>query len=126
MESTPGNPNFGWRPVQRLLDSRLMVRPQEIPELATELFEMSKEYLRQETIEPAKRLGRQAGLGLGGAMVMALGTFLLVWGLYFGLRIWLPQGDWWVVLARALTGVGSAIGAGLVAWRIGKGGSDAG
>lgn len=103
-----------------------MVRPQEIPELATELFEMSKEYLRQETIEPAKRLGRQAGLGLGGAMVMALGTFLLVWGLYFGLRIWLPQGDWWVVLARALTGVGSAIGAGLVAWRIGKGGSDAG
>lgn len=103
-----------------------MPKPHEIPELATELFEMSKEYLRQETIEPAKRLGRQAGMGIGGAMVIASGTFFLAWGLYFGLRTALPEGDWWVVLARGLTAVGTALVAVIVAWRMGKGSSDAG
>lgn len=96
-----------------------MANPQEIPQLATELYDMAKEYLRQETIEPAKKLGRQAGLGLGGAMVMSSGAFLLVLGSYFALRMVLPEGEWWEVLARALTAVVAAIGAGLVAWRIG-------
>jgi Putative Actinobacterial Holin-X, holin superfamily III len=95
-----------------------MAEPQEIPQLVTELFEMSKEYLRQETIEPAKRLGRQAGMGIGGAMIMSTGCFLLVLGLYFALKMVLPEGEWWVVLARALTAVGALAVAGLVAWRM--------
>lgn len=103
-----------------------MPKPQEIPVLAAELFEMAKEYLRQETIEPAKRLGRQAGLGIGGAVVMASGAFLLAWGLYFGLKMTLPDGEWWGVLARALTAVATALAGVLVAWRMGKGSTDAG
>ncbi|HEX6947392.1 MAG TPA: phage holin family protein [Acidimicrobiia bacterium] len=96
-----------------------MANPQEIPQLTTELFEMTKEYLRQETIEPAKRLGRQAGLGLGGAMLMSSGAFLLVLGAYFAYRMLLPDGEWWEILARGLTALTAAIGAMLVAWRIG-------
>lgn len=96
-----------------------MARPQEIPQLVTELFDMAKEYLRQETIEPAKKLGRQASMGIGGAMVMATGAFLLVLGAYFGIRMALPDGEWWEILARGLTAVASAIAAVLVAWRIG-------
>ena len=97
-----------------------MANPQEIPQLVTELYDMAKEYLRQETVEPAKRLGKQAGMGIGGAIVMSIGAFLLVLGAYFALRMLLPEGEWWEVLARLLTAVIAAIGAGLVAWRIGS------
>ncbi|HEX6301915.1 MAG TPA: phage holin family protein [Acidimicrobiia bacterium] len=95
-----------------------MPNPQEIPQIATELVEMSREYLRQETLEPAKRLGKQAGMGLGGAIVMAIGAVCLAWGLYYGLTMLLPEGEWWIVLARGLTAIAAAAAAGIVAWRI--------
>ncbi len=98
-----------------------MANPQEIPQLATELFEMAKEYLRQETVEPAKRLGKQAGLGIGGAILMSIGSLLLVLGAYFAYRMLLPEGEWWEILARGLTALTAAIGTMLVAWRIGAG-----
>lgn len=95
-----------------------MANPQDIPQLATELVDMSREYLRQETIEPAKQLGRQAGMGVGGAAVASLGAFLLAWALYHLLKVVLPEGEWYVVLARLLTAVGAAGGMGLVVWRM--------
>jgi hypothetical protein len=95
-----------------------MPEPHEIPQLTTELIDMSREYLRQETLEPAKRLGKTAGMGLGGAVAISLGAFLLVLALYNGLKMWLPAGEWWVVLARFITALAAAGGAGLVAWRM--------
>ena len=103
-----------------------MVNPQEIPQLVTELYDMSREYLRQETLEPAKRLGRQAGMGIGGAMVMATGSFLLVLAGYLGIKLLLPEGEWWVILARALTAVSALLVAGLIGWRMQTGAGDAG
>ncbi len=97
-----------------------MANPQEIPQMLTELYQMSKDYLRQETVEPFKRLGRHAGLGLGGASLMAFGVFLLAWGFYFGLRTVLPEGDWWRVLARFGTALVAAIAALVVAYRMQK------
>jgi hypothetical protein len=95
-----------------------MPEPHEIPQLTTELIDMSREYLRQETLEPAKRLGKTAGMGLGGAAAISLGGFFLVLALYNGLKIWLPAGEWWVVLARFITALAAAGGAGLVVWRM--------
>lgn len=95
-----------------------MPKPQEIPQILTELAEMSREYLRQETLEPAKRLGKQAGMGFGGAIVMAIGAVFLAWGFYYGLTMLLPEGEWWIVLARGLTAIAAAAAAGIVAWRI--------
>lgn len=95
-----------------------MASPQEIPQIATELVEISREYLRQETLEPAKRLGKQAGMGFGGAILMAIGAVCLAWGLYYGLTMLLPDGEWWIVLARGLTAIAAAAAAGIVAWRI--------
>lgn len=95
-----------------------MAKPQEIPQIATELVEMSREYLRQETLEPAKQLGKQAGMGIGGALVMAVGAVCLAWGLYYGLTMLLPEGEWWIILARGLTAIAAAGAAGLIGWRI--------
>ena len=95
-----------------------MPEPQEIPQLTTELIDMSREYLRQETLEPAKRLGKTAGMGIGGAVAISFGAFFLVLALYNGLKMWLPRGEWWVVLARFVTALAAAGGAGLVFWRM--------
>jgi hypothetical protein len=95
-----------------------MPNPQEIPQIATELVEMSREYLRQETLEPAKRLGKQAGMGIGGSIVMAIGSVCLAWALYYGLTLLLPDGEWWIVLARGLTAIAAAAAAGIIGWRI--------
>lgn len=95
-----------------------MAKAEEIPQIATELVEMSREYLRQETLEPAKRLGKQAGLGIGGAGLMSIGAISFAWALYHTLRLALPEGEWWVVLSRGLTAVVAAAAAGLIVWRM--------
>ena len=97
---------------------RQMSDPREIPQIATELVDMSREYLRQETLEPAKRLGKHAGMGIGGAILLSIGAFLAAWALYYALIIWLPDGEWWVVLARFITAVVAAGAAGIVVWRM--------
>ncbi len=91
---------------------------QEIPQQLTDLIQMSKDYLRQETIEPAKKLGKQAGMGIGGAALFTLGAFLAVLGMYSLLKMVLPESEWYVVLARFLTAVVAAGSAGIVGWRL--------
>jgi hypothetical protein len=98
-----------------------MPSAREIPEIATELVDMAREYLRQETLEPAKQLGKQAGMAVGGAMVMGIGAICLAWALYYGLQLVLPEGEWWVVLARGLTAVGAFAAAALIGWRMSVG-----
>ena len=101
-----------------------MTDPKELPQLTTELLEMSREYLRQETIEPAKRLGKHAGLGIGGAFALSVGVICLTWGLYYGLsqlfEATVSESRWWVVLSRFLTAMAAALAAGVVAWRMGN------
>jgi hypothetical protein len=95
-----------------------MPEPKEIPQLVAELVDLSKEYLRQETIEPAKRLGRFAGMSLGGALLFSFAAVLLTLGLFALLRRLLPDTQWWAVGARLLTAIGAGGGAGLIAWRM--------
>ena len=99
-----------------------MTDPQEIPQLTTELIDMSREYLRQETIEPAKRLGKHAGLGIGGAAVLAIGAVCLTWGLYYGLtqlfEKTVSESAWWLVLSRLITALVAAGVAGIIVWRM--------
>jgi hypothetical protein len=98
--------------------SKPMPDPREIPQLSSELLDMSREYLRQETIEPAKRLGKHARMGFGGAAVLSIGSFFLVLALYSALKVWLPEGEWYVVLSRLITALAAAAAAGIVVWRM--------
>lgn len=97
-----------------------MSDPRELPQLIGELVDMSKEYLRQETIEPAKRLGRFAGIGLAAGVVFAFAALFVGLGAYALFGRVLPEGEWWVVLARGLTVLVTGAGAGLIAWRMTK------
>jgi hypothetical protein len=49
---------------------------------------------------------------------MSIGAVCLAWGLYYGLQLLLPEGEWWVVLARGLTAIAAAAAAGIIGWRI--------
>lgn len=52
--------------------------PKTIPQVATELWELSTAYAKQETIDPLKGLGRFVGWGVGGALMLAVGVVLLM------------------------------------------------
>lgn len=110
-----------WHTEYWLLDSLgSMIRPQDFPQQITELYYMSKEYLRQETIEPAKALGKQAGMGLGAGMLMSFGAFLGTWGIYFALVNQVFEGEWGRVWSKLVTAGVAVIAAALIAWRLSK------
>lgn len=48
-----------------------------IPQVASELWELSTAYAKQETIDPLKGLGRFLSFGVGGAILLGLGSVLL-------------------------------------------------
>ncbi len=85
-----------------------------------DLPEMLKRYVRQETLDPLRTLGRFVGFGLAGAVLLAAGCLLLAVG---GLRLLQEwdglDGNWsWVpyLAAAALLAVVAA----LAATRIGR------
>lgn len=52
--------------------------PKSIPQVASELWELSTAYAKQETIDPLKGLGRFLTFGVGGAVLLAIGSALLL------------------------------------------------
>jgi hypothetical protein len=48
-----------------------------LPTLATELWELVREYAKQQLVEPVKGLGRAVGFGLAGALFVGMGLVLL-------------------------------------------------
>lgn len=97
-----------------------MADPKEIPDLVTELVDLSKEYVRQETIEPVKKLGKRAGFAIGAGLLFAFAALFVALGAYALFRTVLPDGEWWIVLARFLTVLTAAGGAGIVGWRMSR------
>ena len=79
---------------------------------------MSKEYLRQETIEPAKKIGRYAGAGIGAGFVFAFAALFFMLGVYALFKAVLPDTEWWLVGARGFTLLVAILGAGLIGWRM--------
>lgn len=63
---------------------------------------MAKEYMVQETVEPAKRLGRFAGMSLGAALAWMIAVLLLSVAALRGLISLLPEGAYWEALGYFL------------------------
>ena len=49
-----------------------------IPELASDLWQLTVDYAKQETVDPLKGLGRFVGFGIGGAFALGIGVTLLL------------------------------------------------
>lgn len=100
-----------------------MAGPSELPQLVTEFVDMSKEYLRQETLEPAKRLGRFAGVTIAASFLFAIGGLLLAIAGVRGIIMLLPDGPNWSALGYIIAAVAIVLVIGVV---VGIAGRDAG
>ena len=86
-----------------------MAGPKELPQLISEFIQMAKDYLRQETIEPGKKLGRAAGFGMAGAFLFAIAVLPLA---VAGMRLVIevlpsdPDHRMWSGLGYILSGLG--------------------
>ncbi len=76
-----------------------MARASELPELVKEFTDMSKEYLLQETVEPAKRLGKYAGMSMAAGAACAVGALFLGIGITRAIVHLMPDGSpYWEAL----------------------------
>ncbi len=91
-----------------------MAKPSELPELVGEFVDLSKEYLRQETLEPAKELGRYAGFSIGAGFAFALGMRCLsIAGMRWIIEL-LPEGPNWSALGYVLAALALALIAAII------------
>lgn len=75
-----------------------MARLQDLPRLFDEFKDLAKEYLVQETVEPAKKLGKFAGMSLGAAVLWAIAILLLSVAGIRAVIDALPDGAYWEAL----------------------------
>ncbi len=83
----------------------VMANAQEIPELISESLDLTKQYLKQETVEPAKRLGKATGFGFGAALLFGIAALMGGVALNRWIIILLPSGRAWSGLAYLLSAV---------------------
>jgi hypothetical protein len=100
-----------------------MAGPTELPQLVTEFVDMSKEYLRQETLEPAKRLGRFAGLTIAASLLFAVGGLLLAIAGVRGIIYLLPEGPNWSGLGYVIAAIAIAVLIGVMVALTGRSGN---
>lgn len=79
-----------------------MANIQDIPRLFSEFTTLAKDYLRQETLEPAKKLGYFAGMSLAAATLWAIALILISVAALRALVDVLPSGDYWEALAYVI------------------------
>lgn len=91
-----------------------MARPAEIPQLASELFDLSKQYLDQEAVQPLRTVGRYFGLSVGGGALLALGWLMLSIAALRLVTDLLPDGTLWSSLAYVITALLAAALAGIL------------
>ncbi len=91
-----------------------MADVRELPDHVREFVDMSKEYMRQETLEPAKQLGKFAGFVVAAAICFSLAAlFLSVAGVRY-LRELLPEGPIWSAVGYIIAAVVAGIVAGIL------------
>lgn len=93
-----------------------MAEPREIPELVTDLVDMTKQYAIQETVEPAKKLGKAAGMSLLAGLLWTIGAILVsVAGMRYLVRA-LPDTPLSSALGYTIAAVALLLVAGFIMW----------
>jgi hypothetical protein len=92
-----------------------MSRTAELPEMVQEFVELSRAYLVQETVEPAKALGRYAGFSFAGAICFAFGSLFLGIAGTRGIVGLMPDGHvMWTGVGYLLSAIALGAVAGLI------------
>lgn len=93
-----------------------MAEPREIPQLVTDLVDMTKQYAIQETVEPAKKLGKAAAMSLLAGLLWSVGAILIsVAGMRYLVRA-LPDTPLSSALGYTIAAVGLLSIAGFIMW----------
>ena len=58
-----------------------------VPQVVSELWELTKDYARQETVDPLKGVARYVGAGLAGVFIGGLGVIMLMLALLRALQL---------------------------------------
>ena len=93
-----------------------MATAQELPELISESIDLSKQYLKQETVEPAKRLGKVAGLGFAASFLFSIAVLLGSVAVNRWIIDLLPDGRAWSGLGYVLSALLLVAVAGLIVY----------
>jgi hypothetical protein len=94
-----------------------MASPRELPDMIGEFIALAKQYLREQTIEPAKALKRVAGFSLLAALLFILaGLFTAVAGMRLIVSV-MPDGVIWSGVGYLAASLGLLAVTGLVIWR---------
>jgi hypothetical protein len=94
-----------------------MASARELPQMVGEFFEMAKRYLREQTLDPARRLGRLAAFSVAASILFVLAAlFLGIAGMRTIVAV-MPDGALWSGLGYIASAVGLLAVTGLVMWR---------
>ena len=94
-----------------------MASPRELPDMIGEFFALAKQYLKEHTLEPAKALGRLAGMSFAASMLFILaGLFLAISGMRLIVSV-MPDGMVWSGLGYMAASLALLATTGLVMWR---------
>lgn len=94
-----------------------MAGPTELPQLISEFFDLAKQYLRENTIVPAKKLGRLAGMSAAASMLFVLAALFLGVVVLRTIVDTMPDGQIWSGFGYVLGAVALLVMTGLVMWR---------
>ncbi len=99
-----------------------MPENKSVPQIVSELWGLTKDYARQETVEPLKGVGRYLAYGLAGVVVGSIGVIMLLLAMLRALQTETGTtftGSWsWAPYVLVLLAAG-VLGA-IAASRIGK------
>ena len=90
------------------------VQPKSVSDIARELWELTRGYAKQETVDPLKNLGRYLGFGLAGSVLISVGALLGALGLLRALQTIDVFDDFWSWAPYAIVVVVLAVIAGLI------------
>jgi len=97
-----------------------VTRIKELPDHVREFVDLSKTYVRERTVEPAKALGRLAGFGFAAGFLFFLGAVLLAIAGTRAIVDLMPDGNIWSGFGYVISAVGLLGVTGIVMWRASK------
>jgi hypothetical protein len=94
-----------------------MAGPTELPQLISEFFDLARDYLRENTMVPAKKLGRLAGFSFAASMLFVLAAIFLGVVVMRLIVEAMPDGGIWSGFGYVVSAFALLALTGLVMWR---------